>query len=101
MEMVITIIIWAAVVQGFLLGLIFISSKKHRSLANQLLGAFLLAFVFTALSDLLPFNEIWGYSLQGYFTLPEVKFLIPVLFLHFILEKVGRSSNYQMFLKIH
>lgn len=101
MEMVITIIIWAAVVQGFLLGLIFISSKKHRSLANQLLGAFLLAFVFTALSDLLPFNEIWGYSFYGYFTLPEVKLLIPVLFLHFILEKVGRSSNYQMFLKIH
>jgi len=100
MEMVITIIIWAAVIQGFLLGLIFISSKQHKSFANQLLGTFLIAFVFTALSDLLPFDEIWGYSLYGYFTLPEVKLLIPILFLHFILEKVGRSSNYQLFLKI-
>jgi AraC-like DNA-binding protein len=101
MEMVITIVVWAAVVQGFLLGIVLISSKKHKSLANQLLGLFLISFVFTALSDLVNFDAIWGYSLYGYFTLPEVKMLIPVLFLHFILEKVGKSSNYKLFLKIH
>lgn len=101
MEMLITIVIWAAILQGLLLGIIFITSKKHRSFANQLLGSFLLTFVFAALTDLLPFEEIWGYSIQGYFTLPEVKLLFPVLFLHFILEKVGRSSSYGMFLKIH
>jgi len=101
MERLITIVIWGAVLQGLLLGVIFITSKKHRSFANQLLGSFLLAFVFAALTDLLPIEEIWGYSIQGYFTLPEVKLLFPVLFLHFILEKVGRSSYYGMFLKGH
>lgn len=99
--MLITIVIWAAILQGLLLSVIFITSKKHHSFANQLLGSFLLAFVFAALTDLLPTPEIWGYSLVGYFTLPEVKLLFPVLFLHFILEKVGRSSSYVRFLKIH
>lgn len=101
MEMITNIIIWAAVLQGLLLGLVFILSKKHSSLANQLLGLFLISFVFTAISDLLPFDEIWGYPINGYFTMPEVKMLIPLLFLHFILEKVGKSSNYKLFLKIH
>jgi AraC-like DNA-binding protein len=100
MEMIITIIIWAAVIQGLLLGFIFIVSRKRRSFANRLLGYFLLTFVFAALSDLLPFNEIGNYSLSGYFTLPEVKLLFPVLFLHFVLEKTGRSSFYRLFLKI-
>lgn len=101
MEMFITFIIWAAVIQGLLLGLIFITSRKHRSFANLLLGFFLLAFVFQALTDLLPFSEIGNYSISGYFTLPEVKMLLPVLFLHFVLEKVGKSSAYRLFLKLH
>jgi AraC-like DNA-binding protein len=84
-----------------LLGVIFITSRKHRSFANRLLGSFLLAFVFQALTDLLPLSEIGNYSITGYFTLPEVKLLFPVLFLHFVLEKVGRSSFYRWFLKIH
>jgi len=99
--MIITIVIWAAIIQGLLLGVIFITSGKHRSFANRLLGFFLLSFVFAALSDLLPFNEIRNYSISGYFTLPEVKMLFPVLFLHFVLEKVGRSSSYRRFLRIH
>lgn len=101
MEMLITIIIWAAVIQGLLLGVIFMISRKHRSFANRLLGSFLLAFVFQALTDLLPINELGNYSIAGYFTLPEVKLLFPILFLHFVLEKVGRSSSYRWFLKIH
>ena len=32
--------------------------------------------------------------LSGYFTLPEVKILLPVLFLHFVLEKIARSSAF-------
>ena len=101
MELIITIVIWAAVIQGFLLGLIFISSRKHRSFANRLLGSFLLTFVFAALSDLLPFAEIGTYSISAYFTLPEVKLLFPVLFVHFVLEKVGRSFYYRLFLRIN
>lgn len=101
MEMFITFIIWAAVVQGLLLGVIFITSRKRHSYANRLLGFFLLAFVFQALTDILPFGEIGNYSISGYFSLPEVKWLLPLLFLHFVLEKVGRSSAYRWFLKIH
>jgi AraC-like DNA-binding protein len=101
MEMLITFIIWAAVIQGLLLGVIFITSRKHRSFANRLLGFFLLAFVFEALTDLLPINEIGNYSISGYFALPEVKMLLPVLFLHFVLEKVGRSISYRFYLTFH
>jgi hypothetical protein len=36
-------------------------------------------FVFATLSDLLSFSEIGSYSLSGYFALPEVKLLFPVL----------------------
>ena len=101
MDVIITLVIWAAVIQGFLLGLLFIVSRKHRSNANRLLGLFMLTFVFAALSDLLPFSEIGNYSLSGYFTLPEVKLLFPVLFIHFVLEKVGRTSFYGLFLKVN
>ena len=101
MEVIISIIIWAAVIQGLLLGIVFIVSRKHRSFANRLLGCFLLTFVFAALSDMLPFNEIGNYSISGYFTLPEVKLLFPVLFIHFVLEKVGRSSFYRLFLRVN
>ena len=100
MEMLITIVIWAAILQGLLLGIIFITSKKYHSFANQLLGSFLICFVLVALTDLLPIAEIYGYSIREYFTLPEVKLLFPVLFLHFILEKVGRTSAYGIFLKV-
>jgi len=101
MESFINIVIWAAVIQGLLLGLVFIFSKKHHSFANRILGFFLLAFVFEALTDLLPLDTIGNYSLSGYFTLPEVKLFLPLLFLHFVLAKVGRSHTYGTFLKIH
>jgi len=101
MESFINIVIWAALIQGLLLGLVFIFSKKHHSFANRILGFFLLAFVFEALTDLLPLDTIGNYSLSGYFTLPEVKLFLPLLFLHFVLAKVGRSNTYGLFLKIH
>ena len=101
MEIIITLIIWAAVIQGLLLGVIFITSRKYGSFANKLLGSFLLAFVFQALTDILPYSEIGNYSVSGYFTLPEVKWLLPLLFLHFVLEKVGRSQSYRWYLRVH
>lgn len=101
MQLIITILIWSALFQGFLLGIIFITSKRYSSFANKLLGGFLFAFVFQAFTDILPYNEIGNYSIASYFTLPEVKWLLPLLFLHFVLEKLGRSSAYQLFLKIH
>jgi AraC-like DNA-binding protein len=61
----------------------------------------MLRFVFAALSDLLPFSEIGNYSISGYFTLPEVKLLIPVLFIHSVLEKVGRSTFYRLLLRVN
>jgi len=99
--MILSLIIWAAIINGFLLGVLFIVSRQRRSFANSLLGFFLLTFVFGALSDLLPVDAIGSYSLSGYFTLPEVKMLMPVLFFQFVLEKVGRSRSYLGLLKIH
>ncbi len=99
--MFITVIIWAAVIQGFLLGLIFVFHNKRKSFSNQLLGFFLFAFAFEALTDILPLNQIGSYSITGYFTLPEVKLLFPLLFVHFVLLKVGKSSTYRLFLRIH
>ncbi|MGQ8337077.1 helix-turn-helix domain-containing protein [Sunxiuqinia sp. A32] len=98
MEIVFTTLIWAAVLQGVLLGLIFIFSKKHKSFSNKLLGLFLITFILGAASDLLPFDSIGNYSIMKYFTLPEVKLLFPVLFFHYILEKIGKSSKYRKFL---
>lgn len=101
MEIVLTTLIWAAVFQGFLLGFVFIFSKKHGSFSNKLLGFFLITFIFGAIADLLPFGNIWNYSISGYFSLPEVKLLSPVLFLHYVLEKIGRTVSFRKFLKVN
>ncbi len=100
METIVNTFIWAAMLQGLLLGLIYLFSRKYRSHANQILGFFLLAFVFEALTNS-PLSHIGSYSTNGYFTLPEVKLLFPVLILHYVLEKVGRSKPYLRFLKIN
>ncbi len=101
MDLIITTVIWAALIQGLLLGILFIFSRKHRSLANRLLGLFLITFVFEALNTLLPFEYIGTYSLSGAFTLPEVKLFFPIFFMHFVLEKIGRSSVYRPVLTVH
>ena len=100
MELVLTIIIWAAIMQGFLLSMVFLTSKGRRSKANSILGWFLLAFVFNGISDLLHLERIGSYSLSGGFTLPEVKLFLPLLFLHYVLLKVGRSQAYHLLLKM-
>ncbi len=101
MESVINTIVWAAIIQGLLLGLLYIFSKRHRSKANKLLGFFLLCFVLEALTMWLPFDYLGNYSVSQYFDLPEVKLLFPVLFLHYVLEKLGAVKKYEAFLKFH
>lgn len=101
MESVINTIVWAAILQGLLLGLLYIFSKRHRSLANRLLGFFLLCFVMEALTMWIPFSFIGDYSIGQYFDLPEVKLFFPVLFLHYVLEKIGTSKKYIRFLRFH
>lgn len=102
MESVVTVIVWAALIQGFLLGLMYITSKKFKSPANKILGLFLWAFVFEAMtSDLFTIKYIWGYQIDSYFTLLEVKLLFPLLYLNYIIEKLGRTEVYRNFLKVH
>lgn len=101
MNTFITIIIWAALIHGFLLGIFFILNPKRRSTANNILGIILLVFILEALTDISPYDFIGSYSIGGYFTLPEVKLLFPVLMLHFILTKLGKVKAYRFFLKLH
>lgn len=101
MEIVVSTLIWAAVFQGLLLGLIFIFSKKHRSFSNKLLGLFLITFIFGAISDLIPFDFIGKYNLGFLFGTPEVKWFFPILFLHYVLEKIGRAGAFKKFLTVN
>lgn len=94
-------IVWAAILQGLLLGIMYSTSRKYNVFANRLLGGFLFALVAEALTIFLPFDQISGYSLSGYFSLPEVKLFFPLLFTHFVLEKVGQSARYRTFLRLH
>lgn len=100
MEEVVNILIWAAMIQGFLLGLLYILSKKHESRANKILGLFLWAFVLEGFT-IVPFGNLGSYSTHGYFTLPEVKLLFPLLFMHYVFEKLGCTEGYIRFLKVH
>lgn len=100
MEQIANVIIWIVIVQGIFLGFTYIFSKKSKSSANKILGFFLLAFVFEALSsDLIPYNYIGNYLFADYFGLPEVKLLFPALFLNYILEKLSRVSAYKNYLR--
>jgi len=101
MENFINVILWAALIQGFLLALLYIFSKNYKSFANFLLGMFLLSILMEAFNTILPYNSIGDYDLGSYFTLPESKLFIPIFFFHFVLEKLGRSSNYKWFLNIN
>lgn len=95
------IILWAALLQGLLLALLYMFSKKHRSFANFLLGCFLLSIILEALTTLLPMRFVSGYAIDTYFALPEVKLFIPLLFLNYILEKIGNTAKYRHFFKYH
>lgn len=99
MDQVANVIIWVIIIQGIFLGFTYIFSRKSKSKANEILGFFLLAFVFEALSsDFIPYNYIGDYLFADYFGLPEVKLFFPALFLNYILEKLGRVSAYKYYL---
>jgi AraC-like DNA-binding protein len=99
MEKIINTIVWGAIIQGLILALLYMSSRKHRSRANTLLGLFLLCFVFEAMTMWLPFDYIGTYAISPYFALPEVKLLFPILFLHYVTEKLGVAQRFGIFLK--
>lgn len=101
MEQVINIIIWAAIVQGYLLSILFIVSKEYSSWSNKLLGFFLISMLFELTATLSPLDSIFGYSIGQYFELPDTKVLFPVLFLHYVLQKLGRVSAYRNFLRLN
>jgi len=102
MDQIANVIIWVIIIQGIFLGFTYIFSKKSKSKANKILGFFLLAFVFEALSsDFIPYNYIGNYLVGDYFGTPEVKLFFPVLFLNYILVKLDRSSNYKNYLKFN
>lgn len=101
MANIVNFILWAALFQGLLLALLYMFSKKNKSFANFLLGMFLISLILEALSTILPFNYLGDYSIGEYFSLPVVKLFIPLFFVHFVLEKIGRSFQYRSFFKIN
>lgn len=102
MDQIANVIIWVIVIQGIFLGLTYIFSKKSKSNANKILGFFLLAFVFEALSsDFFPYNYVGNYLIGDYFGLPEVKLFFPALFLNYVLEKIDRVLPYKFYLRVN
>jgi len=100
MEQIANVIIWVIIIQGIFLGFTYIFSKKSKSKANKILGFFLLAFVFEALSsDFFPYNYVGSYLVGDYFGIPEVKLFFPALFLNYVLEKLDRVSAYKNYLR--
>lgn len=101
MDDVLNIIIWLAILQGVLLGVLFLSSKKYNSFSNKLLGGFLLALMVEAIVIFIPFGSIFGYSINHYFEVPETKILFPLFFLHYVLEKIGKSDHFKNYLRFN
>ncbi len=102
MDKIANIIIWVVIIQGVFLGFTYILSKKSKGNANKILGIFLLAFVFEAISsDFFPYNYIGHYLIGDYFGFPEVKLFFPALFLNYILEKLNRVLAYKSYLRIN
>ena len=102
MDKIADVIIWVIIIQGIFLGFTYIFSKKSKSNANKILGFFLLAFVFEALSsDFVPYNYVGNYLIGDYFGFPEVKLFFPALFLNYILEKLDRVRAYKNFLRFN
>lgn len=101
MGTVISTLVWAALIQGVLLSGLYLLSKKHKSFSNLLLGLFLFTIVYEGTTTFIPYNDIGNYPLSYYFALPVIKLFYPILFFHYILEKIGRSSAYRLFLVSH
>ncbi|MCB0640195.1 MAG: AraC family transcriptional regulator [Phaeodactylibacter sp.] len=94
METFVTVFVWAATIQGLFLSSLYFFSQKHNSFSNKILGLFLLCLIIEAVNTFFPIEWINGYNIRNYFGLPEVKLFLPVLFFHYILEKIGASKKY-------
>jgi AraC-like DNA-binding protein len=101
MDQLVNIIIWTAIIQGYLLGILFISSKEYSSWSNKLLGFFLLSLLFELTNTMLPVNTVLGYDIGNYFGMPDTKILFPVLLIHYVLQKLSRVNPYKSFLKFN
>lgn len=101
MEAIINTVVWGAIIQGLLLGMLYVFSKKYNSFANRLLGFFLFSLIVEGLSVFIPIERIGAYPIAYYFQMPEVKLFFPLFFTHFVLEKVGQAEKYRSFLRIH
>lgn len=101
MDQMVNIVIWAAIVQGYLLGILFLSSKEYNSWSNKLLGFFLLSLLFELTATMLPIDNILGYEIWNYFSLPDTKILFSVLFVHYVLQKLSRVPAYRRFLRVN
>ena len=102
MDQIANVLIWVIIFQGIFLGFTYIFSEKSKSKANKILGFFLLAFVFEALSsEFFPYNYLGTYLIGDYFGLPEVKLFFPALFLHYVLEKLDRVDAYRKYLGVN
>ena len=101
MGQIFTIIIWAAILQGILLGILFLTTKQYKSFSNKLLGLFQLSLMAEAIPLFLPITTIFGYPIDYYFELPDTKILFPLLFLHYVLEKLGVTKKYKKFILVN
>jgi len=61
MKDILNVILWAALIQGVFLAMLYLFSKENRSFANTLLGMFLISLLFEAFTTLLPFESIGNY----------------------------------------
>ena len=101
MGSIVFFIVWAALLHGLFLAILYMFSKKNRIFANKLLGLFLLAIILEAITAIWPYHTIGSYDIDEYFSLPDVVIFIPILFFHFVLEKLGNTHSYRNFLGIH
>ena len=98
---IIDTVVWAAIIQGFLLGALYVFSRKYRSFANRLLGFFLFTLVIEGFELVQPLDYIGSFPVAATFSLPEVKLFLPLLFFHYVLEKIGQVKRYRLLLSIH
>lgn len=101
MEQIFTVVIWAAILQGILLGILFLTTKQYKSFSNKLLGLFLLSLMAEAIELFLPFTTIFGYPFNYYFGFPDTKILFSLLFIHYVLEKLGATKKYKKFVRVN
>jgi len=96
----ITMIAWAAIAQGFFLSMLYLFSRKHKSISNRVLAFFLVSLLLEAISVFRSGEPVGGYNVASYFAYPETLMFFPGLFFHYILLKIGRAQVYLRFIRV-